>query len=236
MYTVRLKATGDDGSAEVARTFTVGSGAPVASFTSTGSLLNTPIALTATASGAWDLDDDGAFDDATGAAASVTFSTPGAHLVGLKVRNADGDLGIRYASIDVTSPVMVTPTPTPEPRDDGPLWRIAKQPLELTVAGFRAPKLATVLKSGLSVTVRCSASCRTTVVASVDKKTAKKLHLRSRNIGRGKGFGAVVKVKLTNEAKRALKRVKSVQLTLTMTALGADGLGAAASRTLILKR
>jgi hypothetical protein len=103
------------------------------------------------------------------------------------------------------------------------------------VAG-RTPKLASVLKHGLSVTVRCSASCRTTVVASVDKKTMRKLHLRSRNVGRGIGFGAAVRVKLNKDAKRALKRVKSVRLTLTMTAIGSDGLGAAASRTLTLKR
>jgi hypothetical protein len=45
-----------------------------------------------------------------------------------------------------------------------------------------------------------------------------------------------VRVKLTTEAKRALKRVKSVKLTLTMTAVGPDRLGAAASRTLTLKR
>ena len=239
-YTVRLKATGDGASAVVARTFTVGSGAPVASFTSAGSLVNAPIALTSTATGAvaqaWDLDDDGDFDEAAGATATVTFATAGAHLVGLKVRNADGDLGIRYVNIDVSSPAAATPTPTPPPRDDGPIWRIAKDPLELTVVAGRTPKLASVLKNGLSLIVRCSASCRTTVVASVDKKTAKKLHLRSRNIGRGTGFGGAVKVKLTSEAKRALKRVKSVKVTLTISAIGSDGLGAAASRTLVLKR
>jgi PKD repeat protein len=232
-YTVRVRATDGDGSAVVARTFTAGSGAPVASFTSSGSLVGAPISLTATTSGAWDLDDDGAFDDATGADVSVTFTTAGAHLVGLKVRNADGDLGIRYVSIDVSSPAAATPTPTPPPTSPP---RIAAQQLQLTVVAGRTPKLATVLKSGLSVTVRCSASCRTTVVASVDKKTAKKLHLRSRNIGRGTGSGAAVRVKLTPEAKRALKRVKSVKVLLTMTALGSDGLGAAASQTLTLKR
>jgi PKD repeat protein len=236
-YTVRVRATdGDGASAVVARTFGVGAGAPDAAFDAPSTaLVNTPVSLTSTTSGAWDLDGDGDFDDAAGPTASVTFSKPGAQLVGLKVRNADGDLGIRYASIDVTSPVAATPTPTPQPRSDGPIWRIAKNPLELTVVAGRTPKLAAVLKSGLSVTVRCSA-CRTTVVASVDKKTAKKLHLRSRNIGRGTGFGGAVKVKLSSDAKRALKRVKSVQVTLTMSAIGSDGLGATASRTLVLKR
>jgi plastocyanin len=235
-YTVRLRATdGDGASAVVDRTFGVGSGAPVASFTAPDTaLVNTPVSLVSSASGAWDLDDDGAFDDAAGTTAEVTFATAGAHLVGLKVRDADGDLGIRYASIVVTTPEpAATPTPTPTP---APAGRIAQQPLTLTVIAGRTPKLATVFKSGLTVTVRCSASCRVTVVASVDKKTARKLHLRSRNVGRGIGFGGAVKVKLTADAKRALKRVKSVKVLLTMTAVGPDGLGAAASRTVTLRR
>ena len=145
----------------------------------------------------------------------------------MKVTDPTGEIGITYAN--------VTGGPLPQPTRAAP-GPIAQPPLQLTVAPFRTPKLATALKSGLSLTVRCSASCRVTVVASVDKKTAKKLHLRSRNVGRGIGFGAAVKVKLTADARRALKRVKSVKLLLTMTAVGSDGLGAAASQAVTLKR
>ena len=142
----------------------------------------------------------------------------------------DGDLGIRYVSLLVAKPdppLQATPAPAPP---------IAKQPLTLTVVSGRTPKLASLLKNGVTLTVRCSASCRTTVVASVDKTTMKKLHLRSRTVGRGIGFGAAVRVRLSSDARRALKRVKSVRLTLTITAVGSDGLGAAASRTLVVKR
>jgi hypothetical protein len=230
-HTAGLRVTDEDGAfAQFARTFTVGTHAPKASFSVSGSTVTSAAtdpdgdALAI----AWDLDGDRAFDDATGPSARAL---EGEHLVGVEARDPSGEIGIAY--MHVTGDPL---PPSQQPRDDGPLWRIAKQPLELTVAAFRAPKLATVLKRGLSVTVRCSASCRTTVVASVDKKTMKKLHLRTRNVGRGIGFGAAVKVKLTADAKRAFKRVKSVRLLLTITATGSDGLGAAASRTVTLKR
>jgi hypothetical protein len=232
-HSAGLRITDDDGAAsEMQRTFTVGTHAPKASFSVSGSTVTS----TATdedgdaLSIEWDLDGDRAFDDASGPSARAL---EGEHLVGVKAADPSGEIGITYANVTGDA---LPPQTQPQPRDDGPIWRIATQPLELTVVAGRTPKLASVLKSGLSVTVRCSASCRTTVVASVDKKTAKKLHLRSRNIGRGTGFGGAVKVKLTAEAKRALKRVKSVKATLTMTAVGSDGLGAAASRTLTLKR
>jgi PKD domain len=229
-YSLAMRVTdGDGGTATVARTFTLGSKPPVASFSVSGSTVtstSTDPDGDAIASVEWDLDGNRAFDDATGASARAL---EGDHLVGVRVRDTTGEVGIAYAH------VTGEPPPPVEHRDV-PVGPAARQPLTLTVTAGRTPKLASVLKSGLSVTVRCSASCRTTVVASVNKKTAKKLHLRSRNVARGTGYGAAVKVKLTNEAKRALKRLKSVRLTLTITAVGSDGLGAAASRTLTLKR
>jgi hypothetical protein len=210
------------------RTFTVGTHAPKASFSASGSAVSS----TATdedgdaLSIAWDLDGDRAFDDGTGSQARPLV---GEHLVGMRAMDPSGEIAIAYAHV-------TGEPPPPAEHHDVPAGPPARQPLTLSVISGRTPKLVTALKGGLSVTVRCSASCRVTVVASVDKKTARKLHLRSRNIGRGTGFGAVVKVKLNAEARSALKRVKSVKVLLTMTAVGSDGLGAAASRTLILKR
>ena len=40
----------------------------------------------------WDLDGDGKFDDHVGATASTSFSTPGSHVVGLRVIDKHGDL------------------------------------------------------------------------------------------------------------------------------------------------
>ena len=125
-HSLGLRVTDDDGaSAAVTRTFTVGTKRPAASFTvAAGTLRSTSTdpdggELTAFA---WDLDDDGAFDDATGATVDAGFA--GNRRVGLKVRDAGGDVGIRYARVDVpvVDPV-VTPEPTPTPMplgDPGP--------------------------------------------------------------------------------------------------------------------
>jgi len=67
------------------------------------------VALTASASGegsddaafAWDLDDDGAYDDADGATASVAFPGPGSFVLGVQARGAAGVLATDWATVDV---------------------------------------------------------------------------------------------------------------------------------------
>ena len=57
-------------------------------------------------------------------------------------------------------------------------------PPQLTAAP-KAPKLAALVKSGIPVTVGCSEACTVTVVASVDKATAKRLKLgKSLEVGK----------------------------------------------------
>ena len=111
-FIIGLRVTDADGAATtVRRTFNVGSRPPVATFTVSDEtpILNQDVTLTAAptdpdgdaiASLAWDLDDDGAFDDGTSATAHVSFPA-GGHLVGLKVRDALGDTGIRFVRITV---------------------------------------------------------------------------------------------------------------------------------------
>jgi hypothetical protein len=50
---------------------------------------------------AWDLDGDGAFDDAEGPSASATFSQEGTHTVGLQITGADGATGLQRRSVVV---------------------------------------------------------------------------------------------------------------------------------------
>ena len=90
-HSLGLRVTDDDGaSAAVTRTFTVGTKRPAASFAvAAGTLRSTSTdpdggELTAFV---WDLDDDGAFDDATGATVDAGFA--GNRRVGLKVRDAE---------------------------------------------------------------------------------------------------------------------------------------------------
>ncbi|HEY6887529.1 MAG TPA: PKD domain-containing protein, partial [Solirubrobacter sp.] len=109
-----LRITDADGATfEAAQTVVVGGAPPEASFTlsTTRPTEGDTVTLTstATASGAaitsqqWDLDDDGAFDDATGASVQHTFATGGATRVGLKVRDAGGETGITYRGVTVLS-------------------------------------------------------------------------------------------------------------------------------------
>jgi PKD repeat protein len=63
----------------------------------------------------WDLDGDGAFDDASGARVVGTFTTPGPHTVSLRVRDADGVRAIASKIINVKVSNWLAPI-TP---DDG---------------------------------------------------------------------------------------------------------------------
>lgn len=94
------------------QTFTVGSRRPTASFTSDHDADYTiapgeTVVFTSTATDpdadaivtrTWDLDNDGQFDDATGATVNKTFgsSASATVYVGQKVKDASGDVGIRY--------------------------------------------------------------------------------------------------------------------------------------------
>jgi PKD repeat protein len=50
---------------------------------------------------AWDLDDDGNFDDASGPSASRSFSRPGNHRVGLRVTDDQGGTGEAYLPVPI---------------------------------------------------------------------------------------------------------------------------------------
>ena len=107
-YTLRAQVGGAE--TTIARTVTAGTRRPVAAFASSDDTPEPgePVTLTASASDpdggpvslAWDLDDDGAFDDAAGTSATVTFAA-GDHAVGLEARDAGGDVGVRYVTLTV---------------------------------------------------------------------------------------------------------------------------------------
>jgi PKD repeat protein len=132
-YTVKLTVTDDDGaSSSTTQQVTVRNRAPSAAFgygpvaPLTGDELTLTSAATdpdgTVAEQTWDLDGDGAYDDATGAVAHAAFATAGAHTVALRVRDDDGATSApAFQSIDVASrpqPPVVTP-PTVPPSGGG---------------------------------------------------------------------------------------------------------------------
>ena len=105
---VRLQVTDSGGSIDVAtQTVPVAANpAPTATFTFTPARPNVAQAITYNAAGstddepipatgyAWDYDNDGAFDDATGVAPTGSFATAGAKTVRLQVTDADGSAAV----------------------------------------------------------------------------------------------------------------------------------------------
>jgi PKD repeat protein len=139
-YTVRLRVTDDDGAVSTtSRTLTVGNQPPTASFTwSPGSpIRNERVTFTSTsadsdgtiASQAWDLDNDGRYDDGTGVSASRTFSSAKNYTVRLRVTDSGG--------VSATTSRSVTVYKT-RPRTAA---RIATVPLTAPGVGLVAPRV-----------------------------------------------------------------------------------------------
>lgn len=104
-------------------------------------------------------------------------------------------------------------------------------------------KLAAALKRGFMVNVGCSASCRISATLSVPGAVAKKLKFaRSARkpvvVARGSATGSgrfALKLRFTAKAKKALRRQRSVRLTLNGTA-AADGASVPVRGGLLLRK
>ena len=123
--------------------------------------------------------------------------------------------------------LVVTGPPTAPP---GP----APKPLELKPT-IRSLKLATLVRRGLTVKTGCQVKCKARAGISVDRATAERLNLRSTQLGSGKG-GAKVTIKLTSKARKALRKVLSVRLTVAILATAADGRVGHGRKTLTVRR
>ena len=124
--TVTLRVTDNDGgTASATRSVTIRNRAPSAAFTVSpdAPVTGDPVQLTSTAADSdgsvteqrWDLDGDGAYDDATGPEVSTVFAEVGPHTVGLEV--TDDDLAVSAPSTR-TIEVAARP-PAPPPSDGG---------------------------------------------------------------------------------------------------------------------
>ena len=126
--TVRVRVADGRGGSDTAEvTVTVTNRAPVAAVTANPTSGQAPLPVTFDAGGssdpdgsglsyAWDLDDDGEFDDATGVSAQRTFSALGDHTATVRVTDADGGTATAQTTVTVTNTgptAQITTVPAP---------------------------------------------------------------------------------------------------------------------------
>ena len=109
-----------------------------------------------------------------------------------------------------------------------------------TLDGKTIQRLRSILKSGLRLACRGTATTRCAIRVEVDKATAKRLRLgRATRVAtttlRGQRSGTAA-VKLSATARGALARARSVRLLVKGTATAADGSTSAISRVVVARR
>jgi secreted trypsin-like serine protease len=175
---------------------------------------------TAPTSLSWDLNDDGAFDDATGDHTTVTFATAGSHVVHFQALYDDLDRSVARAVVTVNGPI--TPVTPPPPAPPAPVQQVQQpvqqQNTERPIGSVSAPtrvKLRTLRDKGLRVRYRCEQACTISGRLKLDSATARRFGLKKGTtavtIGRGSGSrvaagSGTVDVRLTARAKRALRK------------------------------
>jgi hypothetical protein len=126
----------------------------------------------AVSSYAWDTDLDGAFDDATGSTPSVLYSDEQAGYVGLRVTDADGNVDVAYAVIDVAEADLEPVVTAARPDPDVPLELVpgASRTLSVTANDPEASALAYVWRVD-GTTVPAETSSSFTYVRGADGRT-----------------------------------------------------------------
>ena len=106
---------------------------------------------------------------------------------------------------------------------------------------FTRRPLRTALRRGIRATATCSARCTMTVALTVDKRTAKRLKLKSRRVATGRlarPFSGSRKLTITfnRTARRRLARTRRLKLAVAVVARDAAGRRAASRGTMSLRR
>lgn len=206
---------------------------------------------------AWDLDDDGAFDDASGATATATFATAGSHVVRVQALFADGDRAVTREAVAVTAPAP-PPAPAPAPAIPAPttapavpqatpaqIQQVQKALQPAAIGIVTVPerlKLRTLRGTSLRVRFRCERACDITARMTLDAATARRFGLgRGATIGRGgsartSGGSGTMTVRLTSRAKRALRNRARFTVRLATELRGDGATPVRGTRTIAVSR
>jgi len=216
----------------------------------------TDVLLTATATAgafrpgaptfAWDLDDDGRYDDGTGTTDRLRDVSAGSTVVRVQVSYPDGDRALaREVVTTAGSPLPQPPPPPPPPPRPGtvdPVLRVDTQPAPLAdssaansdlprlarlLAGPRRVRVSSLLDGRVSIAVSCSAACALSARLTLDARTAHSIGLakvaRSTLIGTGsrrlrRAGRVTIVIRLQPSAVRALRRARDGAVRVRVTA------------------
>ena len=204
---------------------------------------------------AWDLDDDGQFDDAAGPSSTVTFPSAGDPMVRLEAVWADGERAVTRDPVVVAAPPAPPPPPPPAPpappaQATGPTpdqlaAAVNAQQRTIPIGGISVRtnvKLKTLRgTTGISVAFQCRVGCAITGKLTISASTAKRYHLASRTIGSASGSLAAtgngkLSIRLTSRAKSALRRARNFTATLKTSLSGDLGATVAGTEQISVRR
>ncbi|MEX0992836.1 MAG: PKD domain-containing protein, partial [Solirubrobacterales bacterium] len=233
----RLRVTDNDGATDTqSQSVVVQNRAPSASFT-----VSPPSPLTnqtttfdsaastdpdgTIASRAWDLDNDGSFDDGTGTTAQRTFATAATYTVRLRVTDNDGATDTQSQSVTVsdTPPVNQPPPTTLVPQlpvlpafgsadTQGPLMKVLNRRVRLSRRGVAVIRLRCPPDE-----IRCIGTLSLQRSSRRAQRTAASVIGRAVFDLRG-GAVASVRVKLRSKARRSLAGVRRTSLLARIVA------------------
>lgn len=144
----------------------------------------------------------------------------------------------------VTAPSGPAGVGTPGGATGGPTTRPPEVAPAVMLSKLRTGRLGPVLRSGLKLPLSCSRSCDLAATVTVDGRTAKRLRLARKatetTVGSAGGKGTTarknLRVRFAARARRALGKVRSVRLVVTVVARDGAGPKRTTKRSLILKR
>jgi len=202
-----------------------------------------PASQAGSAAHSWDLDGDGAYDDATGPTASLPSAPAGTYAVRVQELYPDGDRALAREVVTVgtpSPPPPPTPAPVPPPPPPPPPPAVivppppppaAQKPLARLVDVPRGVRVKSLLDGRSNVRVRCYAACniRTTLRLSGPTPRLGAPPLASAGIRIGSGSArfskartANVTIRLSKSAVTRLRRVRRGSLALRVTVTGGD--------------